>query len=226
MESIFFLILIVAVVWFVLIHNSLQRHGNQVKRCRADITASMKKRIDLVGRLVDIARSYGEHEKFTQIASSENMASIGDAMAASKRVDQALNQISSLAMAFPELKANATYQHLMSQLHDIETNLQARRETYNGSVSVYNSYRSSLPQALISSSLGFPEAPFYSVDESGLESLPDFQTDDGKLLKENLQRMGERASGLAQQAGKKINSAIADARASHTADRQSDDAKE
>jgi len=186
MEYFLAIVIVGALVgWFVSIYNSLQRYGNEVKRCRGDIMASMKKRSDLVGRLLDIARSYGDHEKLTQVTATENMSSV----------------FSGLAMAYPELKANVTYQQLMSQLHEIETNLQTRRETYNAAASAYNSKRSSLPQALFSAAIGFPEASFYAVDDSGLESLPEFQTDDGALLKESLQRMGERAGAFAQQAG-------------------------
>lgn len=203
---------IVLLIWFVKIYNALQRHGNNVKRARADIVASMKKRLDLAGRLVDIAKSYGEHERLTQLTSAENMSSISDAVIASRSVDQVLNQVSSLAMAYPELKANVTYQQLMSQLHDIESDLQQRREGYNAAVSHYNSYRSSLPQALFAGSIGFPEAPFYSVDESGLENLAEFKTDDGQMLKAKLQRMGGRAGELVNSAGKQINAAITEAK--------------
>ncbi|CAA7616495.1 LemA family protein [Magnetospirillum sp. LM-5] len=209
MELLLF-ITVVLLIWFAKIYNQLQRFGNDVKRARADIMASLKKRLDLAGRLVDITQSYGEHEKFTQLTTAENMSSITDAMVAARKVDQVLNQVSSLAMAYPDLKANATYQQLMSQLHDIESDLQKRREGYNASVSHYNAYRSSLPQTLFASSVGFHEAPFYSVDEAGLEALPDFKTDDGQMLKATLQKMGDKASGLVNQAGKQLNTALAE----------------
>lgn len=198
----------ILLVWFVKIYNGLQRYANDVKRARADIMASMKKRLDLAGRLIDIAKSYGEHEKFTQLTSADSMSSISDAVAVASKVDQVLNQVSSLAMAYPDLKANATYQQLMSQLHEIETDLQNRREGYNASVSDYNTYRCSLPQTLFAASVGFPEAPYFAVDENGLEALPDFKTDDGQMLKATLHRMGGKAGDLVSQAGKQINTAI------------------
>lgn len=205
-------IILVLVVWFVKIYNGLQRGGNDVKRARADIMASMKKRIDLVGRLIDIAKSYGEHEKLTQLSSVGSLNSIADAIAAGREANRAINTLASLAMAHPDLKANGTYQQLMTQLEEIETNLQARREGYNAEVSRYNSYRSSLPQALFAGSIGFPEAPFFTVDGDGLEALPDFQTDDGKMLRDSIQRMGEKAGTLATQAKSQVSTAIADAR--------------
>ncbi|WP_300577456.1 LemA family protein [Phenylobacterium sp.] len=202
-----FLLLVVAAVllWlFVATYNKLQKLGNEVKRFRGDVAAALKKRSDLVGRLIDIAKSYGDHEKLTQIGASTRM---GEMAGGAPDMENASRLFSGLAMAFPELKANATYQQLMSQLHEIEGNLQARREQYNQVASQYNSYRASLPQALFASAVGFPEAPYFTVDENGMDVLPEFRTDDGLILKEGLQNLGARTSAMAQTAGQKLSQA-------------------
>ncbi|MDR3436542.1 LemA family protein [Telmatospirillum sp.] len=204
------IIVVAAAIWFVVIYNSLQRQGNAVKQARADITASLKKRADLAGQLIDIAKSYGDHEKLAQLAASGNMAGIKEATDSSRQIDTVISHVSSLAMAFPDLKANATYQQLMSQLNDIESNLQKKRERYNAAVGAYNTYRSSLPQAFFSAAIGFPEAPFYQTDENGIDAIAEFKTDDGAMLKETIQKIGGKASGMVSQAGKQLNTAIAD----------------
>jgi LemA protein len=203
MEFLIVILLILLVVSFFMKYNKMQRLGNEVKRFRGDVTASMKKRADLVGRLIDVTKSYGDHEKLTQLTVSDNMTRMGGGGPAN--VENASQIFSGLAMAYPDLKANVTYQQLMSQLHDIEGNLQVRRETYNEAVSQYNGYRCSLPQVMFAGALGFPEAAFYSTDESGLDTLPDFKTDDGLILRESLQKMGERAGAIAQTAGQRLN---------------------
>ena len=53
-----------------------------------------------------------------------------------------------VAQAFPQLKADATYQKLMQQLETLENDILARRENYNNRVNAYNSYRNSLPVVL------------------------------------------------------------------------------
>ncbi|ODT85373.1 LemA family protein [Phenylobacterium sp. SCN 70-31] len=209
MELLLLLIVLGLLGAFVVKYNHLQKLGNQVKRFRGDIAAAMKKRGDLVGRLSDIAKSYGDHEKLTQITASTNMSGVAGV---GPDMENASRLFSGLAMSFPDLKANATYQQLMSQLHEIEGNLQSRREQYNEAASVYNSYRSSLPQALFASAVGFPEAPFFTVDESGLEVLPEFKTDDGLILKESLQKAGNRAGALAQGAAQTATQKIGQVR--------------
>ncbi|WP_417823831.1 LemA family protein [Thalassospira lucentensis] len=212
MEFVFLFILIGLVVWFVTMYNGLHRLANEVKRTKSNIMASMKKRVDLAQRLVDIAQSYGDHEKLTHVTTASNMTSIGEVMAASRNVDQVIGQVSSLAMAYPELKANATYQQLMEQLHVMESDILQRRESYNDTVSNYNSTRSSLPQALFSASLGFPEAPYYEVDENGLDVLADFKTDDGALLRGQLQRMGNKVADASVAAGRQLESKLTEIR--------------
>ena len=213
-------VIVVGAIWFVVIYNSLQRQGNAVRQARADITASLRKRADLAGQLINIAKSYGDHEKLTQIGTSGNMADIKDAARASRRIDTVISQVSSLAMAFPDLKANATYQQLMSQLNDIETDLQKKRERYNAAVGSYNTYRSSLPQAMFSAAIGFPEAPYYQTDENGIDAIAEFKTDDGAMLKETIHKMGGKASNLISNTSKQLNAAIAERRGAHDGEDQ------
>jgi LemA protein len=212
MLLILLIILVVAAIWFVKVYNHLQKMANDVKRTKANIMASTQKKLDLCQRLMDICKSYGEHEKLTQIATAQQVSSIGDAMVSSRTADRVIGQVSSLAMAYPDLKANGTYQQLMNQLHLIETDLQQRREQYNGSVSFYNTYRCSLPQNIIAGKLGFPEAQFYQVSSDGNDGVGDFKTDDGKMLRDTFAKIGQRAGELGARASRQIESAVTDMR--------------
>lgn len=195
-------VLAIIVIWFVVIYNRLTRMGSMVQQARANILASMKKRSDLVGRLIDIAKSYGEHEKLTQVATSKNLSSLSDTMSA-------------LSAAFPELKANATYQQLMGQLEQIEGDLQKRRESYNAAVGNYNSYRQALPQGLFATAIGFKQAEFFAVDDNGMDVLPEFRTDDGEALKKLFADATTKAGAVVLDARDKVT-AIADARSAKT----------
>jgi LemA protein len=215
------LFLFVVLIWFVKTYNRLQRLANDVKRTKANIMASTQKKLDLASRLMDIAKAYGDHEKLTQVASAQQVSSIGDAIASARTADRVIGQVSSLAMAYPDLKANATYQQLMQQLQLIEGDLQQRREEYNGSASKYNSYRSSLPQCFIAQPMGFMEAPFYQGSAAGEDGVGDFKTDDGKMFRETFAKIGQRAGDLGARATRHIESAVADIRSGISAPRPS-----
>ncbi len=167
-------LLIVAVV-FVKRYNKLQEFAHQVRRFNGDIMASLQKKAELANRLMDIAREYGAHEKLSHITVSNNYRE------SIQETNEALTRINALSQHFPQLRASESYNLLMGELSEIETDVQKAREMYNLAASSYNSYRSQIPQSFFASSLGFKEAPYF--DTHNLEALREFRTDDGEMLK-------------------------------------------
>lgn len=206
MDWILFL-LVVAAIWLFFSYNKLRRFAENVKRTQANIAATVKKRHDIAQRLSDIAASYGNHEKLTHFTVIEGETGMAHAAAAAADASRVIGNVQMLASRFPELKASATYQQLMVQLEEIESTILQRRENYNGAAQDYNSLRGSLPHLFYASQLGFSEAPYFTVDESGGEQLAEFKTDDGEILRASIQRMASVASTQAQSAVTKMKAA-------------------
>ncbi len=204
---IFLLLLLVvgAAVHVAKRYNRLQILANEVREAHANVMASMKKRIDLVNRLIDIASGYADHEKLTHLSvaaagEETNLGGLGVATAG------AMNQVLKLATQYPDLKANATFQQLMSQLDEIESNLQSRREAYNSAVKLYNSSIGALPVSLYARQLGFLPAPYFDVDHAdSLENLKGFHSEDAEHLRKMLADGGRRiADGGRKIAGESV----------------------
>ena len=178
-------LLILITVFLVLVvkqYNGLQSLAQRVREAHANVMAAMKKRIDLTNKLIDIARGYADHEKLTHItvANTGDEITVGTGAAAAG----AINQVMRLANQYPDLKANAAYQQLMEQLDRIESDLQSKRETYNGEVKGYNTSIGQLPVSLYARQLGFKPAPYFDVDNAdALENLSAFHSDDSEHLK-------------------------------------------
>lgn len=190
-------LLVIAIImgWvFVKKYNLLQRQGHKVREAHSNVMVCMKKRLDLANKLVDIARSYGEHEKLAHITISQNTSSSIEHMSNTLHKDDAsVTQMMTMIRNFPELKANQTYQQLMSQYDVIEIDLQKKRELYNAVVRENNTMLTQLPMSLFAAALGFRPAVYFDVDNAdALENLKDFQTDDGSILKERLTQVGAR----------------------------------
>src|SRR5271169_3312723 len=92
------IVIIAAIVGWIFMkkYNLMQRQGHKVREAHSNVMVCMKKRLDLANKLVDIARSYGEHEKLAHITISQNTSS---------SIDNMVTMIKN----FPELKANQTY---------------------------------------------------------------------------------------------------------------------
>ncbi len=201
------IIIIAGAVWLLVAYNKLRRLAENVKRRQANVAATIKKRHDIAQRLADIAASYGDHEKLTHFTLAEGEANMAHASAAAADASRVIGNVQLLATRFPELKANSAYQQLMTQLDEIESNVLDRREAYNEAAQDYNAQRGSIPHLFYAGSLGFTEAPYFAVDESGGEQLASFHTDDGKILRDTMGRMATLASSHAQSAAERLKRA-------------------
>lgn len=219
MFGIFIFLLLICggvVVLAIKSYNGLQASGQMVKENHSNIMAAMKKRSDLINQLISVVSGYADHEKLTQITVSNNQTAVAEAAGLYQQGSSTLGRIQAIAASFPELKANASYQMLMGEISKVEDMLQDRREKYNGIVRRYNSTRVQFPHALWASKLGFPEAPYFDVENADdLKNLQNFQTDDGAMLRQVMSATTARisqgvSSGVAQLgtgAGKVIENA-------------------
>jgi LemA protein len=191
----FLILLAVAfLVWAVMLFNGLHGASELVREAHSNIIVSMKKRIDLANKLIDIASSYGDHEKLTHISVARSDGSTDTAViAASAEAAGAVQTVLKMATRFPELRASETYNLLMTQLEAVEANLQERRETYNAIVRAYNLRLGRIPTNLVAPALGFRKAPYFNVDDAdSLEGLKEFSTADGEVLRTMLAGAGRK----------------------------------
>lgn len=200
--TLLFIIIAILVCLFIA-YNKLRQLAENVKQKQANIYATIKKRHDIAQRLSDIASSYGDHEKLTHLTINESDA--GVAHANTSDTSRIIGNVHLMANRFPDLKANSTYQQLMVQLEEIENTVLSRREAYNAAVKIYNSTRGSIPHLFYASKLGFVEAQYFEVDESGFEQLTSFRTDDGKILRDTMNRMASVATENVKKVKTQIN---------------------
>ena len=101
----------------------------QINAAQADINVAEKRRYDLVFNLVDAVQSYQDYEGETMesIVSARNSMEHGD-------VEGAQMEITAVAEAYPELKANENYKQLMNELALTENQIAQYRNNYNEQV--------------------------------------------------------------------------------------------
>ena len=122
----------------------------QINAAQADINVAEKRRYDLVFNLVDAVRSYQDYEGETMesIVSARNSMEHGD-------VEGAQIEITAVAEAYPELKANENYKQLMNELALTENQIAQYRNNYNEQVRSYNKMVRSFPNNIILNILGY-----------------------------------------------------------------------
>src|ERR1035437_5351162 len=84
--------------------------------------------------------------------------------AAESRLDLQLRGLLAVAESYPELRASTNFGELISELAEIENEIQAARALYNQNVEVLNSYAQSFPANLLATYMHDVEYPFLRFD--------------------------------------------------------------
>ena len=161
----------VIVVWAISIYNRLVAMRQRTNQAFADIDVQLKQRHDLVPNLVETVKGYAAHERGTleAVVQARNAAiaapGVEQKVAAENVLTGALRQLFALSESYPDLKANANFQQLQSDLSDIENKLAAARRFFNNAVQEYNTGIQQFPAALFAASLGFNQRTFFDVGE-------------------------------------------------------------
>ena len=171
-------IVVLLLLMGITFYNKLVRLRNTVKSSWSDIDVQCKKRYDLVPNLVETVKGYASHEKtvFEKVTQARSMAmqagSPAEMAKAENMLRDTLKSLFAVAEAYPELKANANFLQLQSQLQDLENNIESARRYYNAIVRDYNITIESFPSNLIASSFNFKQAEFFELEAPEAERKP------------------------------------------------------
>ena len=174
-------IIVVVLLWVITVYNGLVALRQRVSQAFADIDVQMKQRHDLIPNLVETVKGYAAHERGTleAVVQARNtaMAAQGPAQqaAAENMLTGALRQLFALSEAYPDLKANANFQQLQTELTDIENKLAAVRRFFNNAVQEYNTGIQRFPAVLMAGMFGFAPHQFFDVggdERKALDQAP------------------------------------------------------
>ncbi len=172
------IILIVLVFAVIAMYNKLVRLRNTVKSSWSDIDVQCKKRFDLVPNLVETVKGYATHERtvFEKVTEARSMAmkatNAAEMARAENMIRDTLKSLFAVAEAYPELKANANFLQLQSQLQELENNIESARRYYNAVVRDYNILIESFPSNLIASQFGFKQEQLFQLEAPEAERKP------------------------------------------------------
>jgi LemA protein len=169
--QILFLIIIVLLIWGIVIYNYLVRDKNRVLTAWSDIDVQLKRRHDLIPKLVDAIKQYAEYESATLSAitelrtKSEELKKISEISNVEIQLGDKIRKLFAVAEDYPELKASTSFLDLQHNLTDVENHIQYARRYYNGAVNNLNVRIDSFPDMFIARPLGFIKAEFFDFDD-------------------------------------------------------------
>jgi LemA protein len=136
--SLIFLILII----FLVLRNQLIRSENLVDAAFADIDVHLMKRYQLIPKLIQVAAGYAKHEAVLLEELAKKRSGIWDK---DDDFPQILNKINVIKEENPDLKADQSFEKLLTQIRETENHLLYSRQFYNGTVEAYNAMQEKIP---------------------------------------------------------------------------------
>lgn len=171
-------ILVVIVLAFVGMYNSLISLRNRTDEAFSDIDTQLKRRHDLIPNLVNTVKGYATHERevLENVTAARNGAVNAHGPEAQAKAETALNsalgRLFAVAEAYPDLKANQNFLSLQNELTDTEDKIQASRRFYNMQVRNLNTKVQSIPTNLIAGIANVTEREFFEIEDAAERATP------------------------------------------------------
>ena len=163
MSAIIIILAIVAVVvlWVIGVQRKLVEKDELCKNALSQIGVQQASRWDALTALVELVKSYNEHEYKTLrevIAMRKTItgeSTTAEAQAQEEALGRLVRNINVVAEQYPDLKANENYAKAMDSVNVYENQVRMSRMTYNDTVTKYNKEIRMFPTSLVAGILGF-----------------------------------------------------------------------
>ncbi|MBK7405398.1 MAG: LemA family protein [Phycisphaerales bacterium] len=164
--------------WFLLTFNRLTALSVRAENAWADIDVQLRKRWDLVPRLVETVGGYARHERETlaEVTAARSGAEAAEGAEVRAGAESGLSRgfakLFALAENYPELKADNLYRSLHDQLIDVEDDLESARRYYNAVVRDLNTLVAQFPSSLVAGMTGKRPREFFQLTDLKAAGVP------------------------------------------------------
>ncbi len=165
--------IIATVVYTITLYNYLVRDRQRTRAGWSDIEVQLKRRHDLIPKLVDAVRQYAAYEQATldQVTTLRNKAGnprgVEQQGELENSITRSLVSIFALQEAYPELKANQSFLQLQTDISAVEVDIQFARRYYNGAVRNLNTRIESFPDLVVARLFNYEPAQYFEFEEIG-----------------------------------------------------------
>ena len=161
--TILIILAIVALValWVIGVQRKLVEKDELCKNALSQIGVQQASRWDALTALVELVKSYNEHEYNTLrdvIAMRKTItgeSTVAEAQAQEQALTGLVRNINVVAEQYPELKANENYAKAMDSVNLYENQVRLSRMTFNDTVTKYNKEIRQFPTSIVAGILGF-----------------------------------------------------------------------
>jgi len=161
-------------------YNAIQSQDEQIKSSWSEVVNQYQRRADLVPNLVNSVKGFAQQEKDVLLGVTNARAKVGSVQATPEVLDDpaalqkfqaaqgelssALSRLLVVTENYPQLKSDALFRDLMSQLEGTENRITVARNRYIKAVQDYNVTIRSFPSNITAKVFGYKEKPNFTVE--------------------------------------------------------------
>ena len=170
-------------------YNAIQSGDEQVKANWSEVVNQYQRRADLVPNIVNSVKGFAQQEKDVLLGVTNARAKVGSIQAtpevlndpaafqkfqqAQGELTNALSRLLVVTENYPQLKSDALFRDLTSQLAGTEDRITVARNRYIKSVQDYNTTIRTLPTNLTAMAFGYQAKPNFTVEnEKEISTAP------------------------------------------------------
>ena len=160
----------VLVLWIISAQRKLVNAEELTKNAMSQIGVQQSSRWDALTALVELIKSYNEHEYkslkdvIASRSSINSNSTAAEAQAQDNMFNAAMKQLSVVVERYPDLKADSMYHKTMDSVNTYENQVRMSRMTYNDSVTRYNRLTRQVPDSIVAALFHFTEKQYLQED--------------------------------------------------------------
>ncbi len=169
------IVVLIVVVVPISYYNKFVSQSEAIDVSWAQVENQLKRRNDLIPNLINTVKGYMAHEKeiFLEVSNARarlvQARTIPEKIEANQGLGSVLGRLLAIAEAYPELKANESFNRLMDELAGTENRIAVERMRYNESVRDYNRSIKRFPGRFFASLFNREPATYFEVAEEEKE---------------------------------------------------------
>lgn len=166
-------------------YNDIQALDEGTKSSWSEVLNQYQRRADLIPNLVKTVQGYANQEKDVLIAVTEARSRVGQIKVdpsdpaslkqfeqAQRDVSGALSRLLVVSENYPQLKSDASFRELQTQLEGTENRITVARKRYIDSIAQFNVAVRQFPANLTAMAFGYKDKPQFAVENEKEISKP------------------------------------------------------
>ena len=169
------------VLFVAMTYNRFINLKNGIESTLQQINVALKKRLDMIGQIVDATKGQMKFEKSTltevtklRTQAAGNLTS-AEAQKLAAQTSKLAGSIAIQVEAYPKLSSNENVKQLINSVETAEQEIAQLRYTYNNMVQEFNTKTETVPSNMIASMFGFAKTHYLKMqeDQAALDKRPD-----------------------------------------------------